>query len=79
MSSGSYIGETYMNIMGLLSGIVMLLVPTEEINVASKIYKATKIAGKVVAKNEQGTWNASIHEEGYAGVKQIILEIGGLK
>ena len=60
----------------------MLLVPTEEINVASKIYKATKIAGKVVEKNEKSEkneWKASAHEEGYSGVKNVILEIGGLK
>jgi hypothetical protein len=68
-----------MNIMGLISGIVMLFVPIEEVNIASKIYKGTVMTGKVIEKTEQGTWKASAHEEGYQGVKNFILEIGGLK
>jgi|TARA_B110001454_G_scaffold80853_1_gene77959 hypothetical protein len=65
--------------MGLISGIVMLFVPIEEVNIASKIYKGTVMTGKVIEKTEQGTWKASAHEEGYQGVKNFILEIGGLK
>ena len=68
-----------MNITGLISGIVMLIAPTEEVNIASKIYKGTVLTGKVLQKTEEGTWKASMHEEGYTGLKNTILEIGGLK
>ena len=68
-----------MSITGLISGIVMLIIPTEEVNIASKIYKGTVLTGKVIQKTEDGTWKASMHEEGYTGLKNTILEIGGLK
>ena len=68
-----------MNITGLISGIVMLLAPVEEVNVSSKIYKGTVVTGKIIEKTEEGTWGASMHEEGYTGLKNTILEIGGLK
>jgi len=68
-----------MNITGLISGIVMLLAPIEEVNVASKIYKGTVLTSKVIAKTEEGKWGASAHEEGYQNIKDTILEIGGLK
>ena len=68
-----------MNITGLITGFLMLLAPVEEVNIASKIYKGTVLTGKVIAKTEEGTWKASMHEEGYTGIKNLILEIGGLK
>ena len=68
-----------MNITGLISGIVMLLAPTEEVNIASKIYKGTIFTGKVIQKTEDGTWGASAHEEGYQITKDTILKMGGLK
>ena len=68
-----------MNIMGMITGLVMLLTPVEEVNIASKIYKGTGLTGKVIEKTEDGTWKASFHEEGYTGLKNTILEIGGLK
>ena len=68
-----------MNITGLISGIVMLLAPVEEVNIGTKIYKGTVLTGKVIQKTEDGTWKASMHEEGYTGLKNTILEIGGLK
>ena len=68
-----------MNIMGMITGLVMLLTPVEEINIGAKIYKGTVLTGKVIEKTEEGTWKASFHEEGYTGLKNIILEIGGLK
>ena len=71
--------DNEMNITGLISGIVMLLAPVEEVNVASKIYKGTVVTGKIIEKTEEGTWGASMHEEGYTGLKNTILEIGGLK
>ena len=71
--------DNVMNITGLISGILMLLAPVEEVNVASKIYKGTVLTSKVIQKTEEGTWKASMHEEGYTGLKNTILEIGGLK
>ena len=68
-----------MSITGLISGIVMLFAPVEEVNIASKIYKGTVLTGKVIEKTEDGTWKASFHEEGYTGLKNTILELGGLK
>jgi len=68
-----------MNITGMITGFLMLFVPVEEVNIASKIYKGTVLTGKVIAKTEEGTWKASAHEEGYTAIKNIILEIGGIK
>ena len=68
-----------MNITGMITGFLMLLAPAEVVNIASKIYKGTVLTGKVIEKTEDGTWKASFHEEGYTGLKNTILEIGGLK
>ena len=68
-----------MNITGLITGFLMLLAPVEEVNIASKIYKGTVLTGKVIEKTEEGTWKASAHEEGYTAIKNLILEIGGIK
>ena len=68
-----------MNITGMITGFIMLFVPAEEVNIASKIYKGTVLTGKVIEKTEEGTWKASAHEEGYQIIKDTILEIGGLK
>ena len=58
----------------------MLFVPVKsEVAVTKNIYNATVLAGKIIEKTEQGNWKASIHEEGYTGIKNLILEIGGLK
>ena len=68
-----------MSITGLISGIVMLIAPTEEVNIASKIYKGAILTDKVIQKTEEGTWGASAHEEGYQITKDTILKMGGLK
>ena len=68
-----------MNITGMITGFIMLFVPAEEVSIASKVYKGTVLTGKVIEKTEEGTWKASIHEEGYQIVKDAILELGGLK
>ena len=68
-----------MNITGLITGFLMLLAPVEEVNITSQIYKGVVLTGKVIEKTEEGTWEASAHEEGYQGIKNFILEIGGLK
>ena len=68
-----------MNITGMITGFLMLFVPVEEVNIASKVYKVTVLTCKVIEKTEDGTWKASFHEEGYTGLKNTILELGGLK
>ena len=68
-----------MNITGLITGFLMLLAPVEEVNITSQIYKGVVLTGKVIEKTEEGTWEASAHEEGYQIIKDTILEIGGLK
>ena len=68
-----------MNITGLITGIVMLLTPVEEVNITSQIYKGVVLTGKVIEKTEEGTWGASAHEEGHTAIKNFILELGGLK
>ena len=71
--------DNEMNITGLISGILMLLAPVEEVDIVSKIYKGTVLTGKVIQKTEEGTWGASAHEEGYQITKDSILKMGGLK
>ena len=68
-----------MNITGLITGFLMLLAPVEEVNIGAKIYKGTVLTGKVIEKTEEGTWEASAHEEGHTAIKNFILEIGGIK
>ncbi len=68
-----------MSIQSLLSSLVMLIAPVEEVNIADKIYKGTVMAGKIIEKTEEGSWGASAHEEGYQITKDTILIIGGLK
>ena len=68
-----------MNITGLISGIVMLIAPTEEVSIAAKVWKGAVLTDKVIQKTEEGSWGASAHEEGYQITKDTILIIGGLK
>ena len=68
-----------MNITGLITGLVMLLAPVEEVSTASKIYQGAVLTGKVIEKTEEGTWGASAHEEGHQIIKDTILEIGRIK
>jgi len=68
-----------MNILGAITGFFMLFIPVEsEVAVTKNIYNATVLAGKIIEKTEQGNWKASAHEEGYQGLKDFILKIGGL-
>ena len=58
----------------------MLFVPVNsEVAVTKNIYNATVLAGKIIEKTEEGTWGASVHEEGYQILKDTIFKIGGLK
>ncbi len=72
-------GNFDMSIQSLLSSLVMLIAPVEEVNIADKIYKGTVMAGKIIEKTEEGSWGASAHEEGYQITKDTILKSGGLK
>jgi len=57
----------------------MLFIPVEsEVAVTKNIYNATVLAGKIIEKTEQDNWGASVHEEGYQGLKDFILKVGGL-
>ncbi len=60
------------SITGLITGIVMMISPSPEVDVASKVYKGIVMAGKVVEKTEEGTWGASAHEESYQIIKDSI-------
>tara|TARA_B100001113_G_scaffold126292_2_gene103083 strand:+ start:3018 stop:3224 length:207 start_codon:yes stop_codon:yes gene_type:complete len=68
-----------MSITGLITGVFMLIAPTEEVNIATKIYKGAILTDKVIQKTEEGSWGASAHEEGYQITKDSILKLGGLK
>ena len=68
-----------MNILGAITGIFMLFVPVKsEVAVTKNIYNGAVLAGKIIEKTEQGNWKASVHEEGYQGLKDFILKVGGL-
>ena len=68
-----------MSIQGLITGLVMLVAPSEEVKIADKVYKAIVLTDKAIIKSHEGTWGASAHEEGYQIVKDTIYKIGGLK
>ena len=65
-----------MNITGLITGFLMLLTPVEEVSTISQVYKGVVLTGKVIEKNEDGTWGASVHEEVNQIIKDTILKIG---
>jgi len=68
-----------MNIIGAITGIFMLFVPvSSEVALTKNVYNGAVIVDKVIQKTEEGTWGDSLHEEGYQGLKDFILKIGGL-
>ena len=68
-----------MNIIGTITGIFMLFVPvSNEVALTKNVYNGAVIVDKVIQKTEEGTWSDSLHEEGYQGLKDFILKIGGL-
>jgi hypothetical protein len=68
-----------MSITGLITSIFMLIAPVEEVNIVGQIYKGAVLTDKIIQKTEEGSWGASVHEEGYQITKDSILKIGGLK
>ena len=63
----------------LISGIVIIIAPVEEVAVAEKVYKGLLMTDKIIEKTIQDTWDESAHEVGYQIAKDLILEMGGLK
>ena len=58
----------------------MLIIPVKsEVAVTKNIYNGVVLAGKIIEKTEEGSWKASAHEEGHTAIKNLILEIGGIK
>ena len=50
-----------------------------DLSVGKKIYQGIIYTGKIIEKNNQGTWKASWHEESHQLTKDAILKMGGLK
>ena len=68
-----------MNILGTITGIFMMFTGVEgNVVTAKKVWDSAVIIDKVIQKTEEDTWGASVHEEGYQGLKDAILKIGGL-
>ena len=64
-----------MSIEGAIVGLVMLLQPTDDGNVAKKVYNGVIYTGKIIAKTEEGTWGASMHEEKHTIIKKTIKKM----
>ena len=64
-----------MSIEGAIVGLVMLLQPTDDGNVAKKVYNGIIYTGKIIAKTEEGTWGASMHEEKHTIIKKTIKKM----
>jgi len=55
----------------------MLFIPVKsEVAVTKNIYNGVVLAGKIIEKSEEGSWGASVHEEGYQIIKDTIIKIG---
>ena len=68
-----------MSIEGLITGVVLLFTPVEQMSVVEKVWRGAVLTDKVIIKTEEGTWGSSGHEEVNQIVKDIILKQGGLK
>ena len=68
-----------MSIEGLITGVMILFSPVEQMTVVEKVWQGAILTDKAIIKTEQGTWGASGHEEVDQIVKDIILKQGGLK
>jgi|TARA_A100001388_G_scaffold260655_1_gene228849 hypothetical protein len=68
-----------MSIEGLITGVVLLLTPVEQMSVVEKVWRGAVLTDKVIIKTEEGTWGSSGHEEVNQILKDIILKQGGLK
>ena len=68
-----------MSIEGLITGVVLLLTPVEQMSVVEKVWRGAVLTDKVIIKTEEGTWGSSGHEEVNQILKDSILKQGGLK
>ena len=68
-----------MNITGFITGLVMLVAPSEQVKIVETIWKGAVLTDKAIIKSHEGTWGASVHEEKYQIIKDGILIIGGIK
>ena len=66
-----------MSIEGLIGGIMMIVASTSTGEVDSKtVWNTAILIDKSITKTEQGTWEASAHEESYQIIKDTIKKIG---
>ena len=68
-----------MSIEGLITGVVLLLTPVEQMSVVEKVWRGAVLTDKVIIKTEEGTWGSSGEEELNQIIKDVILKQGGLK
>lgn len=68
-----------MSIEALITGVVLLFTPAEQMTITEKMWRGAVLTDKVILKTEEGTWGASGHEELNQIIKDIILKQGGLK
>lgn len=66
-----------MSIEGLIGGMMMIVASVSTGGVDSKtVWNTAILIDKSIAKTEQGTWEASAHEESYQIIKDTIRKIG---
>ena len=66
-----------MSIEGLIGGILLLITSVSSGTVDSRTaYQSAVLMDRAIIKTQSGTWSASAHEEGYSGLKNIILKLG---
>ena len=58
-----------------LIGTMMVLVASGTMD-SRTVYQSAVLIDRAMVKTQSGTLSASIHEEGYSGLKNIILKIG---
>ena len=66
-----------MSIEALIGGMMVLVASVSSGTMDSRtVYQSAVLIDRAMVKTQSGTWSASIHEEGYSGLKNIILKIG---
>ena len=66
-----------MSIEGLIGGMMMIVASASTGGVDSKtVWNTAILIDKSITKTEQGTWEASAHEESYQIIKDTIRKIG---
>ena len=78
-SNITWANNNEMNITGFITGLVMLVAPSEQVKIVETIWKGAVLTDKAIIKSHEGTWGASVHEEKYQIIKDGILIIGGIK